>query len=136
MAVTVAQSGSLTINGITPTAGAGLTLLASPALSSTGTQYGDYFAETFVVNPVTPTTARPMGDIATGKVIWIQTDRPITVTLTQSAVDKDFLVDSFLYLNATFTGVKLANAHATLGANINMVIAGNRVTNPGTPGIY
>lgn len=136
MSVSVAQSGSLTIAGVTPTAGTGFTLLAAPALASTGVTYGDYFAETFVINPVTPTTTRAMGDIATGKVIWIQTDRPITVTLTQSAVDKDFLVDSFLYLNATFTAIKLANAHATLGANINMVITGDRVTNPGTPGIY
>lgn len=136
MAVSVAQSSSVTITGVTPVAGTGFTLLAAPALSTTGVSYGDYFAETFTINASTPTTAKSLGDIATGELIWIQTDQPITVTLTQSAVDKDFLVDSFLCMNATFTAVKLANASATTAANINLVVVGDRITNPGGPGIY
>jgi len=136
MSVTVSQSASLTINGITATTGPGLTLLANPALAITNVAQDDYFAETFTINPLTPDTVRPIGDIVTGSVIWIQTDRPITVTLTQSAVDNAFLVDSFMYMNATFTQVQLANADATNAANINLVVAGDRVTNPGGPGIY
>ena len=136
MSVKVSQSASVTINGITPAAGAGLTLLASPALSTTNVSYGDYFAEIFTINASTPTTVKSLGDIVTGKVIWVQTDRPITITLTQNAIDKDFAVDSFMHLNATFTAVKFANASATNAANINIVVAGDRVVNPGTPGIW
>lgn len=136
MSVKVSQSASVTVNGITPVAGAGLTLLASPALSTTNVSYGDYFAEIFTINASTPTTAKSLGDIVTGKVIWVQTDQPITVTLTQNAIDKDFAIDSFMHLNATFTAVKFANASATNAANINIVVAGDRVVNPGTPGIW
>lgn len=136
MSVKVSQSASVTINGITPVAGSGITLLASPALSSTNVSYGDYFAETFTINAATPTTAKSLGDIATGKVIWVQTDQPITITLTQNFIDKNFLVDSFMHMTATFTAVKFANASATDAANINIVVAGDRVVNPGTPGIW
>lgn len=136
MSVKVSQSASVTINGITPVAGAGLTLLASPALATSNVSYGDYFAETFTINALTPTTTKSLGDIATGKVIWVQTDQPITVTLTQSSVDKDFLVDSFMHMNVTFTAVKFANSSATSAANINIVVAGDRIVNPGTPGIF
>lgn len=135
MSVNVAQSASLTINGLTPVAGAGFTLLASPALSATNVQYGDYFAETFTINPSTPTTVQPIGNIATGSVLWVQTDQPITVTLTQTSGSNSYDVDSFLYVNATFTAVSFANA-GTAAAHINLVAVGARAVNPGTAGIF
>ena len=136
MSVSITQSAGFSISGITPAAGTGFTLLANPALAATAT-YGDYFAETFTINALTPDTVQPMGDIATGSVIWIQTDSPITVTLTQAGpVDNAFLVDTFMFLNCTFTQIQLANASATTAANINLAVVGARVTNPGTPGIW
>lgn len=136
MSVNVSAEASLTIRGITPAAGTGLTLLANPSLALTNVSEGDYFADTFTVNPSTPDTVLDLGDIVSGATIWIQTDQPITLTLTQNAVDNAFVVDSFLMMNTSFTAVKLANASASTAANINIVVVGDRVVNPGTPGIY
>ncbi len=136
MAVTVSQAASLTINGITPAAGTGLVLLANPSLATSNASFNDYFANTFVVNVSTPDTIQSMGNIVTGKVVWLQTDQQITVTLTQSATANAFVVESFMYMNADFTQIEIANASALTAANINLVIAGDRVTNPGTPGIF
>ena len=66
-----------------------------------------------------------------------ETDNPVTVTLTQAGpVDNAFLVDTFLFMNCTFTAIQIANASTTANANINLVVVGDRVTNPGTPGIF
>jgi hypothetical protein len=136
MSVSVSTDLSLTIKGISPAAGPGLVLLANPSLVATNVTQGDYFADTFVVNALTTTTALDLGGIVSGATVWIQTDLPITVTLTQNAIDNDIVVDSFLMMNTTFTALKLANASATTAANINVVVVGSRVTNPGTPGIF
>jgi hypothetical protein len=140
MAVSVSKSASLSITGVTPTVGTGFTLLANPSLSATNVVEQDYFANVFTVNPSTvaqPDTDQSMGEITEGHVIWIQTDQPVTVTLTQAGpVDNAFLVDSFLYMNCTFTALQIANASATTAANINIIVAGDRITNPSTPGIY
>ena len=136
MAVTVSQSASLTINGITPALGPGLTLLASPALAITNAAQDDYFAETFTINVSTPDTVRTIGDIVTGKILWLQTDSPISVTLTQTDGAKEFIVESFLYIITDFTQIQLSNDDAITDAHINLVVAGDRVVNPGTPGIF
>ena len=44
MSVTVSQSASLTINGVTPSAGTGFTLLANPSLVSVNITEQDFFA--------------------------------------------------------------------------------------------
>lgn len=137
MSVSVSQSASLTINGVSPVAGSGFTLLANPSLASANAAEQDYFANIFTVNTSTPDTAQSMGEITEGHVIWLQTSSPITVTLTQAGpVDNAFLVDTFMYLSCTFTAIQIANASATTAASINLVVAGDRITNPGTPGIF
>ena len=85
MSVSASQSASLRINGIT-SSGPGLTLLANPELQATNVTYGDYFAETFTVNPVTSATSVSLGDIQVGGVIWVQTDSPVDVILTQDVL--------------------------------------------------
>ena len=96
----------------------------------------DYFANTFTVNPTTTVTDLPIGSIATAKTLWIRTDKPIQVTLTQNAIDKDFEITDFIMVNATYTQLQLANASATDPAHVAVVAIGDRVTNPGTPGIW
>ena len=133
--ITYLETASLTINGITPVSGSGVTLLANPSYSATaGLQ--DYVTETFVVNPITTATSLGLGKIVLGKIIWLQTNSPVVVTLTQSAVDKDIVVNSFLFLNCDFTAVKIANTSTTAAANISVVIAGNRADVGTGPGIY
>ena len=66
MSVSVSKSASLTINGVTPVAGTGFTLLANPSLSVTNATEGDYFANTFTVNASTPDTAQSLGEITEG----------------------------------------------------------------------
>jgi len=136
MSVNIAQQASFTINGVTPAAGMGFTLLANPSLSTSNITQGDYFAETFTINPSTTATSQSLGDIATASVLWIQTDQPVTVTLVQTSGSNTFVVDSFLFVNATFTGIQFANPNTTTAAHINLVVTGSRVTNPGTPGIW
>jgi hypothetical protein len=136
MSVNVTQSATISISGTNPTAGPGLTLLASPALSVVNSIMGDYFAETFTINPSTTATAIPLGDISIGRTIWVQTDKPISVVLTQSSTDKTYVIDTFLFANASFTALKVANADTVNAAHINVVAAGDRITNPGTPGVF
>lgn len=136
MSVNVSQAASLTINGISTTGGVGLSLLAAPALAAANVTRGDYFAETFTVNPLTAATARPLGEIVSANTLWMQTDIPVDITLTQNAVDYTFTVDSFVFMNTSFTAIKLANNDATTAANINLVVVGDRTPNTGTPGIY
>jgi len=81
--ISVSQSASITINGITPVAGPGMTLLASPQLATTNVQHGDYFANVFTVNPGTTITILPLGKIAHGSILWVRTDFPLQVVLTQ-----------------------------------------------------
>lgn len=135
MPVNVSESSSLTVNGITPVAGPGLTLLASPSLTATNVLYDDYLAQTFTINPETTTTALSMDDIVTGKVLWVQTDAPIDVTLVQTT-DRTVAVDSFLHIHGTFTGVKFANSSLDTAAHVSIIIVGARATNSGAPGIF
>ena len=136
MSVNLSASASLTIKGITPVAGAGLTLLANPSFQLTNVTKGDYFADTFTVNPLTTTTTLNLEDIVTGAIVWVQTDQSISMTLTQNAVDNTFTVDNFILLQTGFTALKFANPSATTAAHISVVVCGDRVVNPGTPGIY
>jgi hypothetical protein len=136
MSVNVSSDMSLTIKGISPASGPGLVLLANPSLITSNVTQGDYFADTFTINPSTPATLLDLLGIVSSTSLWIQTDAPIAVTLTQNAIDRTFIVDSFVTMNTAFTAIKLANSSATVAAHINVVIVGNRVTNPNTPGIY
>lgn len=140
MSVTISQTASFQINGVTATAGSGFTLLANPQLLTSNVSHQDYYAEIFTVNPLTSLAAQSMGAIVTGKVLWMQTDIPVTVTLNQGTllvpIWNSYVVDSFLFTNATFVEIQLSNSNATTAAHINIVMVGDRVVNPGTPGIY
>jgi len=136
MSVSISQDLSLTIKGISPAAGPGMVLLANPSLVTSNVTQGDYFADTFTVNPSTPATVLDLLELVACTSIWIQTDQPIEVTLTQNAVDNKIVVDSFMTMNTSFTAIKLANTSASATANINVVAVGSRIVNPGTPGIF
>ena len=140
MSVKISQTASFVINGVTTLGGVGFTLLASPSLLTSNVDQGDYFAETFTINPSTTSVRQLTGSIVTGKVLWIQTDSPITITLNQGTlltpVNHTFTVDSFLFMNATFVEIYLTNDDPAVAANINLICTGDRVLNPGTPGIW
>ena len=82
--ITYNQNASMTIKGLIPVGGAGISVLASPDLQVIGAPMGDYLAETYQVEPLTTATAIDMGKIVTGKIVWIQSDQPLAVTLFQT----------------------------------------------------
>ena len=133
--ITYNQNATMDVKGITPLMGSGITLLASPELQVISASAGDYLAETYQVDPSTTATALNLGKITTGRVLWLQTDIPVKLTLTQTAGDVTLLVDSFLMTNSTFTAAKLANASSTAIANVAVAILGDRVA-PSGPGIF
>src|ERR1035437_2977433 len=100
--ITYNQNASMKVKGIVPLAGSGISLLASPDLDVVNASAGDYLAETYQVDPSTTATALNLGKITTGHVLWIQTDIPIVVTLTQTAGTVALTVDNFLMTNSTF----------------------------------
>lgn len=110
--------------------------LAKPLFSNTYTN-DDVHSETYVVNANTTTTALNLTNIVAGQLLWVTTDQPISVTITQTT-DRtyDITGGGLLAVTATFTALKLANASLTTAANVVIVAVGNRVVNPGTPGIY
>ena len=128
--VTATQSASFVVQGQLPLADR-----SNPAYSNT-LNADDLYSEIFVINPSTVATALDLSKIVTGTSLWVTTDHPVEVTLTQSTTDRTYIVDSFLFINATFTGIKLANTSATVAANVSINLTGNRaVVGPG-PGIY
>lgn len=133
--ITYNQNASMDVKGITPLAGSGISLLASPELRVISAPAGDYLAETYQVDHSTTATALDLGKITTGRTLWVQTDIPIVVTLTQTAGSVALTVDNFLMTNATFTAVSLTNASATATANVAIVVLGDR-NPPSGPGIF
>jgi hypothetical protein len=85
MSVTTSQTASFIINGITSTGGTGLNLVASPSLLASNVSWDDYEAEIYAINPLTDYTSISMEEIVTGRVIWVQTDNPINLRLSQVA---------------------------------------------------
>lgn len=83
--ITYGQNASMSVSGLIPAGGAGISLLAAPSLSLTGLPSGDYLAETYQVRPATAATSLDLGKITTAKVLWIQTDQPLVVTLIQAS---------------------------------------------------
>jgi hypothetical protein len=137
--INVSQSASITVNGITPAAGPGLTLLANPQLATANVSMGDYFANTFTINPNTAATVLSIGSIVTAKMLWVKTDQPIQITLTQNSIDKDFAITDFVMINATFTQLKLANSSTTAPAHVAVVATGDRaipIPDPNVPIIF
>lgn len=148
MSINISQNFELTVNGISPNAGAGLTLLANPSLSTANTVYDDYLADTFTLNPsvAAPTPiisigTLDVGDIVGAYAIWVQTDQPITINFVQNLVTSSILVDNFFYISMNPLGgnpmgkpITFTNASTVNAAHITVVLAGDRAVNPGTPG--
>ena len=148
MSVNIAQHFELTVNGVSPSAGAGFTLLANPSLSTANTVYDDYLADTFTLNPsvagVSPIISigtLDLGDIVGAFAIWVQTDQPITINFVQNLVTSSVLTDSFFYISMNPLGgnpidrpITFTNSSTVNPAHITIVVAGNRLPNPGTPG--
>ena len=106
MSVNVTQQASFAISGITATGGSGLNLVANPALLTSNAPYGDYEAETYTVNPLTDFTDIPMEEIVTGRIIWVQTDNPIQLRLSQVAgLTRAFLVLADITYTAKVLGI-------------------------------
>jgi hypothetical protein len=150
MSINISQAFELTVNGLSPNAGAGMVLLASPSLNSSNTVFDDYVADTFTLNPSVSTPipipsigTLDLGDISSGYVLWVQTDQPITINFTQNLVASSVQVDNFFYLSLSPLGgnpfkgpVTFTNNSTVNTAHLAVVLCGNRTPNPGTPGMY
>ena len=138
--LTFSSTATLAVAGITPGAGPASTLKVNAAFTGTATNADDRIAETFVINASTTATAIDMGKIVTGKALWIECDGPLHVTLTQDLgagpVDHIVKVEKFMYLQSTFTAVKVANPSATTAVHISIIVAGDRVAVGGGPGVF
>jgi hypothetical protein len=132
-------SSNLSISGITPASGPKPTVAITAAFTSGGVAVGDYVSDTFVVNGTTTATAFDMGNIVTGKAIWFEASAPLSLILTQDLgagpVDVEVKVDKFIFLQATFTAVKVANPGAT-AVNVSLSIMGDRVAVGAGPGVF
>lgn len=148
MSINIAQSFGITVNGISPNAGAGIVLLSSPSLNTANTIFDDYVADTFTLNPSvsTPLPITSVGTLNTGDIsgayaLWVQTDQPITINFVQNLVTSSVLVDSFFYLSMTPLGgnpfkgpITFTNNSTVNPAHLTIVLVGNRTPNPGLPG--
>jgi hypothetical protein len=148
MSINISQSFEITVNGISPNAGAGMVLLANPSLNTANTIFDDYVADTFTLNPsvATPvpiisTGTLDTGDIAGAYALWVQTDQPITINFVQNLVTSSVLVDSFFYLSMAPLGgnpfkgpITFTNNSTVTAAHLTIVMCGDRTPNPGTPG--
>jgi len=108
--ITYNQNASMTIKGLIPAGGAGISVLASPDLQVVGAPMGDYLAETYQIEPLTAATALDLGKITTGKVVWIQTDQPLAVTVIQA---------TFYGSSVSASSPIISIAGGTLAINLN-----------------
>lgn len=132
-------SANLDVSGITPTSGPKPSLKVSSVYTSGGVAVGDHIADTFVVNGSTPATAIDLGELVTGKAVWIEASAPIHLILTQDLgagpVDITYPIDKFMFSQTTFTAVKLANPTA-VAINVSIAVMGDRAAVGVGPGIY
>ena len=122
---------SLSLTGNSTT---GLSVLLEPAFTKANVAVDDYVHNTFIVNAGTTATAIDLGKIATASYLMVICDAPLEVTITQTT-DRTVDVNDFLLMNSTFTALKIANP-GIVDVNVTVLVAGNRIANPGTPGIY
>jgi len=148
MSINISQSFEVTVNGLSPNAGAGMVLLANPSLNTANTVYDDYVADTFTLNPSvagpTPISSigtLDMGDIEGAYALWVQTDQPVTISFAQNLVTSSVLVDSFFYLSMAPLGgnpfkgpITFTNSSTVSPAHLTILMVGDRTPNPGTPG--
>ena len=134
-----AGSASLSITGTTPPTGPTENVAVAVNYSSGNVDADDKLDAAYTVNAGTTATAVDLGKLIALTMLWIQTNNPIVVTVTQDLgaglVDISMKVESFLMLPATITGLKLANPYAT-SAKVALVAAGNRAPIGAGAGIF
>ena len=132
-------SASLNMRGITPAAGPGSTLTNLQSFNGTARAADDQHSRSFIVNAATVDAVVNMGPIATGKIIMIEVDAPISIKITQDfgagPVENSILIGKFLMLESDFTVVKVSNSG---GDAVNMMISivGDRVAVGGGGGLF
>ena len=138
--IAYSQTVTLDVTGITPTTGPKPAVIAKSTFSATAQESGDYYTNTLTINASTGVTVINIGKITAGKVLWIQSDGPLEVTMTQDLgagdVDNVYLVRDFLMVNADFTVLKLANPSATTGVQATVAVIGDRPAIGGGAGIF
>jgi hypothetical protein len=100
----------------------------------------DRINETFIVNANTIATAINLGKISTVRGLWLQCDGALLVTISQDLgagpVDVTFKVETFLFIQSTVLGVKVANPSATTAVHMSIIVAGDRPAIGGGPGVF
>lgn len=122
---------TLTLTGNSPT---GLAVSLSPAFSVKNATVGDYLHDVYQVNPGTVDASIGLGLITSGHHLYLACDGPLKVTVTQTT-DRTYDVTSFLGLEGTFSALKLSNSGVN-PVNVTILVAGDRNTPGGGPGIY
>lgn len=131
MSVLVNENLSLNVQGTN-----GLMLTATPAVTLNNLVYDDVVTDIYTVNPNTPSAAIDLKEVATGNILMLSTNFPITVTLTQPSGSASFVVDSNLLANMTFTALYLANPSLVNQASVALTVVGMRNPVGNGPGIY
>jgi hypothetical protein len=131
---------TLALNGITPTTGPALTDKVNGVYSGISTAVDDRLNETYTINASTTATALDLGKIVAGTALWIQTDGPLHVSLTQDLgagpVVNIVRVEKFLMLESAFSAISVANPSATTAVHFSIIAPGNRLPVGGGPGVF
>ena len=124
---------SVTLSGTSTT---GLSVSLAPAYTLKNATVADYLHDTYTINPATVNAVLAMGLITTAHHILAITDGPLTLTLTQSAVDRNIdLMSGTLLLDGDFTAIKISNS-GTAARQLTLLITGDRNPVGVGPGIY
>lgn len=134
------SSATLAISGITPAAGPTSVDKVNAAFSGASASCDDRLSHTFTINANTTDTALDLGMIVSGKILWVECDGPLIVSMTQDLgagpVVNVQKVDRFLLAQTAFTTVSVANPSATTAVHLSIIVAGDRVAVGGGPGVF
>ena len=136
----LSSTATLAISGITPAAGPTTSDKVNGAYTGTPITVDDRLDEVYTINANTPDTLLSLGKIVASEALWLETDGPLNVTLTQDLgagpVDCPMRVSKFILLQSPFTAIKVANPSATTAVHFSVVVGGNRIPVGGGPGVF
>ena len=133
-------SAALLIAGVTPAAGPTLTDKVSASYQPAPGTSDDRINETYTINASTTVTALDLGLMTSLSALWIQTDGPLHLTLTQDfgsgPVTNLLRVERFVLLDSTVLALSVANPSATTAVHFSVIAPGLRPAVGGGPGIF
>jgi hypothetical protein len=100
-------------------------IIVNPQFSLLSTITGQFEYQQIIIPKSTTLQTLDLGQIVHGQYIFIKTDLPITITLTQTGGTPAILVNTFLMVVGTFTVAKITNASGSTAANVEYLIAGD-----------